>query len=242
MARTIFHDDWSVDLVAPSGGVTVGVPLLIGNLFVIPSVTVAAGKPFAGTRRGVHTLPKTSAQAWTAGDLIYFDAANSRLDNTPGIGPAVAMAPVAAANPSSTGVVVLLGIAAVGSGRGTQVTTQQLTIAQINAGVTLLPAQPGRKYRMVGCKAIAYGGAVGATTTVDVLGTQAAAPVKLISFAQANLTQSTELRDGATGATILADGASFLDCDANTPITVGKTGASLTTATGVLFIFEYAID
>lgn len=117
----------------------------------------------------------------------------------------------------------------------------RLTVAQINAGVTLLAALVGFKYRMVFAEAIAIGGAVGATTTLDILGTQTTA-VKLVAFAQANLTQSTLLRPGATGATILADGASYVANDANTAVTVGKTGSSLTVATHVDLNFGYVIE
>jgi len=117
----------------------------------------------------------------------------------------------------------------------------RFTIAQINAGATLLAAIPGFKYRMIGCRAIAYGGAVGATTTVDVSGTVSTAR-KLVAFAQASLTQSTKLTDGGTGAAILADGASYTANDANTAITVGKTGSDLTVATGVDISFDYVIE
>lgn len=119
---------------------------------------------------------------------------------------------------------------------------KRFTIGQINAGAELLPAVPGFKYRLVNVKAIAYGGAVGAVTTVDVLGTQAASGVKLATFAQANLTQSTVLQPGATGVTVLADGASFAACDENKAITVGKTGSDATTATGVDIIVDYVLE
>jgi len=118
---------------------------------------------------------------------------------------------------------------------------QRFTIAQVNAGATLLAALPGFKYRMIQCSAIAIGGAVGAVTTVDVIGTQSSA-VKLAAFAQASLTQSAELRAGDTGGAILADGASFVACDANTAITVGVTGSAITTATHIDFIFEFVVD
>lgn len=119
---------------------------------------------------------------------------------------------------------------------------RRCTIAEVNAGVTLLAALPGFKYRMVGCKAIAVGGAAAAVTTVDVLATQAASGVKLAAFAQASLTQSTVLTAGGTGAAVLADGASHATNDVNTAITVGKTGASVTTATHIDIIFDYVVE
>lgn len=110
---------------------------------------------------------------------------------------------------------------------------RRFTIAEINAGATALPAITGYHYRIHDMSMIAVGGAVGATTTVDILGTVAGAVVKLLSVAIAALTQSALVRAGATNATILADGGSFVDLDSNTAVTVGKTGATATTATAV---------
>ena len=114
-------------------------------------------------------------------------------------------------------------------------------IATVNAGFTLLAAVPGKQYRIVNAKAIAYGGAVGAVTTVDIKGTQSSL-VKLVALAQASLTQSTVLTAGGTGAAVLADGASFIACDANTAITVDITGSDGTTATGIDFIVDYTLE
>lgn len=115
------------------------------------------------------------------------------------------------------------------------------TIAQVNAGLELLPALAGYSYRMIDCQAISVGGAAAAVTTVDIIGTQTSA-VKLAAFGQAALTQSTVLRPGISGCTVLADGASFIACDANTAITLGKTGSSVTTATHIDIEFTYALD
>ena len=117
---------------------------------------------------------------------------------------------------------------------------RRFTIAEVNAGATLVPAVAGRTIRMVACKAIAVGGAAGAVTTVDVLGTLTTAR-KLVAYAQANLTQSTVLADGGTGAAVLADGASYTANDAGTAITVGKTGSNVTTATHIDVIFDYVL-
>lgn len=118
---------------------------------------------------------------------------------------------------------------------------QRFTIAEVNAGATLLPAVAGKSYRMVSCTAISVGGAAGAVTTVDVSGTSTTAR-KLVAFAQASLTQSAVLKDGGTGAAVLADGASYTANDANTAITVGKTGSSITTATHIDINFSYTLE
>lgn len=118
---------------------------------------------------------------------------------------------------------------------------QRFTIAEINAGATLLPAIPGKSYRMVAAKAIAVGGAAGAVTTVDITGTVSTSR-KLVAFAQANLTQSAVVVDGGTGGTVLADGASYTANDAGTAILVGKTGSNVTTATHIDVIFDYVVE
>jgi hypothetical protein len=110
---------------------------------------------------------------------------------------------------------------------------RRVTLAEINAGTTILPALFGYKYRVTDMRMISIGGAVGATTTVDILGTQSAASVKLLAVAIAALTQSAVVRAGAANASVLADGASFAECDVNTGISVSKTGATATTATAV---------
>ncbi|CAB4177369.1 hypothetical protein UFOVP998_24 [uncultured Caudovirales phage] len=119
---------------------------------------------------------------------------------------------------------------------------RRCTIAEINAGVTLLAARPGQKYRMLSGRAISVGGAAGAVTTVDILGTQSASSVKLAAFAQASLTQNAELKSGGSGAAILAGGLSYAVNDVNTAITAGKTGSDVTTATHIDIAVDYVIE
>lgn len=118
---------------------------------------------------------------------------------------------------------------------------KRFTIAQVNAGADLVAAVSGKSIRMVACKAISIGGAAGAVTTVDILGTSTTSR-KLVAFAQANLTQSTVLVDGGTGGTVLADGASYTANDAGTAVTISKTGSNVTTATHIDVIFSYVLE
>ena len=119
---------------------------------------------------------------------------------------------------------------------------QRFTIAQVNAGATLLPPIAEFKYRMRRCKAIAIGGAAAAVTSVDVLATQSSAVVKLVAFAQASLTQGAVVRDGESGATVLANGASYFANDENTAITIAKTGLDITGATHIDVGFSYDFE
>jgi hypothetical protein len=119
---------------------------------------------------------------------------------------------------------------------------KRFTIAQVNAGATLLPGIAGAKYRMVDAFAIAVGGAVTSVTTVDILATLSSSSRKLVAFGQAALTQSALVRAGSAGGVILADGASFTANDVATAVTVGITGSAITVATHVDFTVLYAIE
>jgi predicted RecA/RadA family phage recombinase len=58
---------------APTGGVTKGVPVLIGAICVIPMDTVAQTLPFQAFVTGVHSVPKADSQAWAEGAVVYLD-------------------------------------------------------------------------------------------------------------------------------------------------------------------------
>lgn len=125
-------------------------------------------------------------------------------------------------------------------GRTVQTFRKRFLTSEVNAGAELLPAVAGYKYQMTDCLCIAIGGAAATGDTVDVIGT-VSTPRKLVAYAQASLTQSTVLRAGGTGAAVLADGASFTPNDADTAITVGKTGSNFGTATHFDVIFSYVL-
>ena len=118
---------------------------------------------------------------------------------------------------------------------------RRCTIAEVNAGVTILPAVAGYAYRVIDSYIIAYGGNVGAATGIDLTGTLSTAR-KIVAYKTAGMTQSTMLRAGtATNGVLLADGASFTANDANTAITLIKDGSDVTTATGVDIAVEYEL-
>lgn len=123
-----------------------------------------------------------------------------------------------------------------------QTIRRRFTIAEVNAGATLLSAVPGFAYRLIDAAVIAVGGAVTAATDVRLLGTRAAGSVALLVAAVAALTQSALLRAGAANAVILADGASFTPLDANTAITIAKTGSPAATATHVDVMATYVLE
>ena len=114
----------------------------------------------------------------------------------------------------------------------------RVTAAEVNAGHTLVTPPPGMKVRLIDCALIAIGGAATGATTVDILDDT----TKLVAAAVAGLTQSALLRAGTTNAAILADGASFMVRAADAPITIGKTGGDVATATHIDVILTYALE
>jgi len=118
----------------------------------------------------------------------------------------------------------------------------RVTLAQLNAGYTLLAAIPGFKYRLIDCKLIAVGGAATTGTSVNIIGTRAAAAVQLLVAAVAALTQSALVRIGAANAVILADGASFTQLDVNTPVTIITVGTAMTVMTNIDVDLTFAVE
>lgn len=108
MARNYIEPGKHLTLTAPTGGTTSGVGALIGRIFTVALQTIAAASSFVGSRVGVWSLAKTSAQAWVVGEKIYWDDTNKRADNVPTAGfRRIGVCVEAAANPSSTGKVLL---------------------------------------------------------------------------------------------------------------------------------------
>lgn len=183
----------------------------------------------AGTRKMV------ASEAITLGSPVYA-AASGKIAATGTVMEGVALEAAAA----DGDVIEVLMVAMPGVSPVPRIYRGRFSLAQVNAGATVLSAVAGYKYRLQDAAMIAVGGAAAAATTIDLLATQSSSSVKLVANAVAGLTQNTLLRAGATNSTILAAGASFVANDANTAITIGKTGSDMTTAThiDVLLVYE----
>jgi predicted RecA/RadA family phage recombinase len=108
MKNQVFKGD-SVNVAAPAGGVVSGNGYLIGNMFGVAAVTVAAGVNFAFWLVGCYNLTKNPAEAWTVGQLVYWDNVNFRCTATAANNTRIGVAIAAAANPSSSGWIRLNG-------------------------------------------------------------------------------------------------------------------------------------
>jgi predicted RecA/RadA family phage recombinase len=99
-----------LELTAPSGGVTAGTGVKIGEVLVIPETSAAVGEKFIGLRVGVVEHAKLSAQAWTEGAQVNWDDTNKRFTTVTTGNFKAGIAVAAAANPSATGKVLLTGV------------------------------------------------------------------------------------------------------------------------------------
>ena len=118
------------------------------------------------------------------------------------------------------------------------------TAAQVNAGLALLPALAGYKYRIVDFTMIAIGGSAATATSVDIVTTQAASAARPFVVAVAALTQSAVVKPDSANVTVLADGASFIANDENSGVYVSKqaAGSNLATATHIDVNLTYVIE
>ena len=103
----------TVDLTAPSGGVTGGVGYVIGATFVVAESTVAQGLTFQGRRTGVILLTKAtgSGTAITEGQQVWWDNSAKNVRHATGTGRfPIGTAAAAAGNDATEVPVILSGI------------------------------------------------------------------------------------------------------------------------------------
>lgn len=115
MATNIQQPGDIVELTAPSGGVTSGVPVQIGQILVVPLATAAQTVKFSARITGVVSYTKVGSQAWTEGAIVYWDSGNARFTTvaTGALRCGVAVVAVGSGAGETTGVVRLDGVARV---------------------------------------------------------------------------------------------------------------------------------
>jgi predicted RecA/RadA family phage recombinase len=110
--KTFSEEGEVLAFTAPGGGVTKGVPYLIGSLVVVPVHTAAEGARFSGLVRGVVSFTKTGSQAWTEGCKVYLDVSPKEFTTSAGGNTLCGVAVVATGSGAGelTGVVRLDGV------------------------------------------------------------------------------------------------------------------------------------
>jgi predicted RecA/RadA family phage recombinase len=110
MATNFKQEGDVLELVAPYTR-TSGQGAKVGGLFGVALVDVASGAAANFAVEGVWVLPKTSSQAWTQGQKIYWDDSNKRCDNDGTVGLLIGVASADAGSSDTTGAVRLNGCA-----------------------------------------------------------------------------------------------------------------------------------
>ncbi|SEQ48773.1 Predicted phage recombinase, RecA/RadA family [Faunimonas pinastri] len=77
--------------------------VIVGNMFGIAASNAASGDDVEIKIGGVYDLTKSSAQAWTQGAKIYWDATNKGATTTASGNTYIGVAALVAANPSDIG-------------------------------------------------------------------------------------------------------------------------------------------
>ena len=89
--------------VAAPAAVVSGDFVLVGSMFGIAATDGASGAAVEIKIGGVYDYAKNSAEAWTAGAKVYWDATNKVFTSTATGNTYAGVAALAAANPSSSG-------------------------------------------------------------------------------------------------------------------------------------------
>jgi predicted RecA/RadA family phage recombinase len=99
----------TLTLTVPAGGVSSGVPVLIGaGIFGVPVTDGAVGDSFALKMSGVFTdMPKAAGAAWAEGDYVYWDNTAKNFTKTSASNTRVGVAVAAAQSADTVGVVKL---------------------------------------------------------------------------------------------------------------------------------------
>lgn len=96
--------------VAAPATVASGAGVLVGKMFGVAAANAESGVDVTIVRKGVFTLPKTSAQAWTLGAALYWDDTAKVCTTVSTSNTLIGCAVASASNPSPTGTVLLDGV------------------------------------------------------------------------------------------------------------------------------------
>lgn len=108
MSENYVQEGKTLDLLAPYA-VSSGDGMQVGSIFAVALGDASNGAAVRGMTEGVFTLAKTSAQAWTVGQKVYWDNSAKVCDTDGTLGMLIGVATAIAANPTSTGNVRLNG-------------------------------------------------------------------------------------------------------------------------------------
>ncbi|ATC25205.1 DUF2190 family protein [Caulobacter vibrioides] len=106
--KTMLSSGDRVNVTTPAGGLTSGLGALIGAMFGVAMNTTVQGDPNVLVREGEFTQPKATGEAWTQGQLLYWDNTNKRFTTTASGNTKAAVASAAQLAAATTGDVILV--------------------------------------------------------------------------------------------------------------------------------------
>jgi predicted RecA/RadA family phage recombinase len=175
MSTNYVQEGKTLDLLAPYA-VSSGDGLQVGSIFAVALGDAANGAAVRGMTEGVFDIAKTSAQAWTVGQKVYWDNSAKVCDTDGTLGILIGTCTEIAANPTSTGKVRLNG-AAPATSEGPQAAIVALTDSTGGSGTHDDTLADGLT---VGAALVDNSGGAAADGTIAVLvdagGTAAGAP------------------------------------------------------------------
>ena len=108
--RNYVEEGQSLTLTAPYI-VAPGAGMLVGNIFAVAKNPAAAGVPVDAMLRGVFAMAKAAGQAWTQGQMVYWDNTALNVTTTAAGNRIIGAASQAQAAGDTVGRVMLDGIA-----------------------------------------------------------------------------------------------------------------------------------
>jgi predicted RecA/RadA family phage recombinase len=83
--KTFIQNGDVITVPAPTGGITSGDGMLVGNLFGVAATTAVEGEPAEVATTGVYSLPKAASAVLTLGARVSWDN-TAKVVTTPGTG------------------------------------------------------------------------------------------------------------------------------------------------------------
>lgn len=110
------------------------------------------------------------------------------------------------------------------------------TVSQVNAGLVIIPPEPGRTVRVVDAHLRAIGGTVTAATSVDLQASTTGTVI--LTGTPGNMTVAAGIvRAGATGMAV--DAGWNTDLPVSEGVKLTKVGSDITTATHIEYVVTY---
>ncbi len=82
MAKNFKQTGRYIDVAAPTGGVTSGDLVKVGQIFGVAQVSAAEGEAVALDTEGVHEVPAASSVVIAAGDALFWDVADGNFNKS----------------------------------------------------------------------------------------------------------------------------------------------------------------